>query len=90
MRHYPYHDDAARALGAVAYHDDIVVKRSPWYPTTYPTTSWHFARYYFDAQGMELAYFIPDLVGFRPHDAPLLNVHPVPRVWGFDHDSVPL
>lgn len=83
---FPNHDDAARALGAVSYHDDIVVKRLVYAPTTV----WHFARYYFDAQGMELAYFIPDLASVRPPEAPLLNVHPVPRVWGVDHESVPL
>jgi hypothetical protein len=72
---YPTQDNHARTLGAVAYYDEYVVRQH-----IYGMPSrWHFARYYFNAQGEEVGYFIPDLVPFNGENH--LNVHEPPRRW---------
>lgn len=86
MPYYPRHDQAALRLGAVAYHDDFIPSRRSYYE---PTSHWHFARYYFNAEEKELAYFIPDLAQYHPDNEPL-NIHPTPRAWGIPHTLRPL
>lgn len=79
------YDDYFRSLGAVAVYDE-----------SYPSPRWHhegryahgsqpvriFARYYFNAEGTEIGYFLPD-VSTMPH------VHEKPRVWAMPHTLVP-
>lgn len=83
MPYFPQHNQAALRLGAVAYYDEFVYPRRS-YSYYESTQTWHFARYYFNAQGKELAYFIPDLARFHPDI--LLHIHPVPRTWGIPHN----
>lgn len=79
-KEFPIQDNKARELGAVSYHDDLITKKSPYYSDSH----WHFARYYFNNEGKEIAYFIPDLSQFKPEDMPL-HIHETPREWGIEH-----
>ena len=78
--HFPAQDNKAKELGAVDFYDEFVPTRYQYGTRTY----WHFARYYFNSEGLELAYFIPGLAGYKTEDT-ILNIHPTPRVWGIPH-----
>lgn len=75
---YALQDSRAKELGAIAFYDDIVTRSSPWYPERY-STNWLFARHYFNSQGGEVAYFIPDLLPF--HETSHLETFETPRKW---------
>lgn len=79
------YDDFFRSLGATHVYDERYPARVRSYdlqPAEIPRV---FARYYFNAQGTEIGYIIPDLARWNgPH------VHPAPRVWGIPKTLVHL
>jgi hypothetical protein len=77
MSQFEEQDTEALKLGAVNFYDELIVRRGSY---DISPRSWHFARYYFNAQNLEVAYFIPDLLPY--HEKNHLNVHPQPRKWG--------
>lgn len=79
------HDDFFRGLGAVSVYDErfpAPIRRYDGQPASERPL---FARYYFNAQGTEIGYY---LVCMAPHTSP--HIHPTPRVWGIPHTLAPL
>lgn len=77
------HDEHFRSLGAVTVYDETYPNRYSYKSGQYTEPAGLFARYYFNAQGTEIGYVIPDVSN-------LPNVHPYPRTWGIPHTLVPL
>ena len=69
-------DKSALQAGAVAYYDELIPSRNAF--NGYRSL-WHFARYYFNGQGQEVGYFLPDMREFRLKG--LIHVHATPRHW---------
>ena len=74
------YDDHFRSLGATHRYDERYparIRRYDGQPAEVPPI---FARYYFNAQGTEIGYVIPDLARWHgPH------IHSTPRVWKMPH-----
>ena len=77
-------DEHFASLGATHYHD---AHYPEWVTYGYRQGGGLFSRHYFNAQGTEIGYVLPDFLQFEGH-----GVHhfETPRVWGIPHEKIAL